>query len=74
MLIRLAPNGVDISKSGSLIGIVNSVSQYPVSAEAVEKSLGNPTLAQFILRNGAVVEVRFELVKDKDSESENINR
>ena len=69
MLIQLAPNGVDVSKSGSLIGIVDSVSQYPVSAEAVEKSLGNATLAQFIMRNGAVVEVKFELVKDKDSES-----
>ena len=69
MLIQLAPNGVDVSKSGSLIGVVNSVSQYPVSAETVQKSLENATLAQWIMQRGAVVEVRFELVKDPESES-----
>ncbi len=69
MLIQLAPNGVDVALSGSLIGIVDNVSQYPVSSEAVQKSLGNDTLAQWIMRNGSVVEVKFELVKDEDSES-----
>ncbi len=69
MIIQLAPNGVDVSKSGSLIGVVNSISQYPVSAEAVQKSLGNATLAQWIMSKGAAVEVKFDLVKDSDSPS-----
>ena len=71
MTIQLAPNGVDITQTGSLIGVVKSVSQYPVSAEGVRKGLGNSQLAQYVLQKdgGAAVEIRFELVKDADSKS-----
>ena len=71
MEIQLAPNGVDISQSGSLIGIVRSVSQYPVSAQVVERGLGNAQLAQWIqqTQNSALMEVKFDLVKDERSES-----
>ena len=71
MTIQLAPNGVDTSQSGSLLGVVRSVSQYPISSEGVNKGLGNSQLAQFILKQsgGAVVEVIFDLVKDSSSES-----
>lgn len=71
MDIQLAPNGVDVSKSGSLIGIVRSVSQYPVSAQTVELGLGNPQLAGWIqqAQNSALMEVKFDLVKDENSES-----
>lgn len=71
MTIQLAPNGVDTSQTGSLIGIVRSISQYPLSSEGVVKSVGNSQLAQHILSKagGAVMEIHFDLVKDKDSES-----
>lgn len=71
MTIQLAPNGVDTSQTGSLIGIVRSVSQYPISLDRIITSVGNKDLAQFILKNngGAAMEVWFDLVKDKDSES-----
>ncbi len=71
MLIQLAPNGVDVTQTGSLIGVVKSVSQYPISAEGVQKRLGNTQLAQYVLSKGggASVEVRFDLVKDANSES-----
>jgi len=71
MSIQLAPNGVDVSQTGSLLGVVKQVSQYPVSAEGVKKGLGNSQLAQYVLGKGggAAVEVRFELVKDTASES-----
>ncbi len=71
MTIQLAPNGVDVTQTGSLIGVVKSVSQYPVSAEGVKKGLGNAQLAQYVLTQGggAAVEVKFELVKDASSES-----
>ncbi len=71
MTIQLAPNGVDVTQTGSLIGVVKSVSQYPISAEGVRKGLGNAQLAQYVLTQGggAAVEVKFELVKDADSES-----
>ena len=71
MSIQLAPNGVDTSQSGSLIGVVRSVSQYPVSSQVVERSLGNAQLAQWIQQsqNSALMEVKFDLVKDENSES-----
>lgn len=71
MTIQLAPNGVDVSESGSLIGMVRSVSQYPVTAQGVQQGIGNKDLAQWILaqKGGALMEVRFDLVEDKDSES-----
>ena len=71
MSIQLAPNGVDTSQSGSLIGVVRSVSQYPVPSQVVERSLGNAQLAQWIQQsqNSALMEVKFDLVKDENSES-----
>ncbi|MBQ9486456.1 MAG: biotin/lipoyl-binding protein [Selenomonadaceae bacterium] len=69
--IQLAPNGVDVALSGSLIGIVRSVSEYPVSLQDVEYTLGNPQLSQMIMAsgNGGIMEIVFDLVKDKNSES-----
>ena len=69
--IQLAPNGVDVSLSGNLIGVVRSVSQYPISMQAIQKRLGNEHLSQFILQaqQSAVMEVIFDLVKDPSSES-----
>lgn len=71
MSIQLAPNGTDVSQSGSLLGIVRSVSQYPVSVAGMSNSLGNDQLVQYILTNekGAVMEIKFDLVKDETSES-----
>jgi hypothetical protein len=71
MTIQLAPNGVDVSQTGSLLGTVRSVSQYPISAQAMQKRLGNDHLVQFILSatKSAVMEVSFDLVKDESSES-----
>ncbi|MBE6074842.1 MAG: HlyD family efflux transporter periplasmic adaptor subunit [Selenomonas ruminantium] len=69
--IQLAPNGVDISQSGSLLGTVRSVSQYPVTAQSMQKNLGNEQLAQWIVskQQSAVMEVNFDLVRDPGSES-----
>ena len=69
--IQLAPNGVDVSQTGSLIGIVESVSQYPISTVGIQKNMGSADLAQYVLSRsgGAAVEIRFSLVKDPSSES-----
>ena len=71
MTIQLAPNGVDVSQSGSLLGTVRSVSQYPVTMQAMQKRLGNDQLAQWIIQaqQSSVMEVTFDLVKDENSES-----
>ena len=69
--IQLAPSGVDISLSGSLLGTVRSVSQYPVSAQTMQKTLANEQLVQLIsqAQQGAVMEVTFDLVRDPSSKS-----
>lgn len=71
MTIQLAPNGVDVSQSGSLLGTVRSVSQYPVSLQAIQKSLANEQLAQWIVQaqQSAVMEINFDLVRDENNPS-----
>ena len=71
MTIQLAPNGVDTSQSGSLLGTVRAVSQYPVSTQGIQKRLGIDSLAQWIIssQQSALMEVSFDLVKDPNSES-----
>ena len=59
-----------MQESGSLIGLVRRVSDYPVTLRAMEEDLGNAQMAQFIYqREGAVMEVAFDLVKDSESQS-----
>lgn len=71
MSIQLSPNGVDTSEAGSLLAIVRSVSQYPVSANAMLNRLGNEQLVEWVLSkaDNAVMEVSFDLVKDETSKS-----
>ncbi|SFT79214.1 HlyD family secretion protein [Selenomonas sp. GACV-9] len=69
--VQLAPNGADVSQTGSLLGTVRSVSQYPVSIQNMQKTLGNEQLAQWILssQQSSLVEVDFDLVKDEADKS-----
>ena len=71
MSIQLAPNGADVSQTGSLLGVVRSVSEYPADQSAMLRNLGNSQLVQMILQQaqGAVVEVRFDLVKNEKDAS-----
>ncbi len=71
MTVQLAPNGVDTSQSGSLLGTVRAVSQYPVSTQGIQKRLGIDSLSQWIIssQQSALMEVSFDLVKDPNSES-----
>ncbi len=71
MTIQLAPNGADISQTGSLIGVVRSISQYPMTINGIQQHLGNAQLAQWILQaqNSSVMEVVFDLVKDSNDKS-----
>lgn len=71
MTIQLAPNGADVSQTGSLIGVVRSISQYPMTINGIQQHLGNSQLAQWILQaqNSSVMEVVFDLVKDPNDKS-----
>ena len=69
--IQLVPNGVDVQESGSLIGVVRTVSNYPVPLQSIQEKVSNPELAKWLLSSGqgAVVEVTFVLVKDENNPS-----
>ena len=72
MTIQLAPNGVDTSQSGSLLGVVRSVSQYPISQAGVQQGMaGNQQVSQWLYTKSqsALIEVKFDLVTDANSES-----
>jgi len=71
MSIQLAPNGADVSQTGSLLGVVRTVSQYPITAQGIQQHLGNAQLAQWIMQaqNSSLMEVTFDLVKDADDTS-----
>lgn len=66
--VQLVPGNLNVWESGSLVGIVRSVSEYPVTMKYVEQRLANKELAQWIFdQEGAVVEVNFALVRDNSS-------
>lgn len=69
--IQLSPNDVDTSQSGMLLGVVRSISQYPVSTQAMQNRLGNDHLASYIMQasQSALMEVSFDLVKDEKDPS-----
>ena len=68
--VQLVPGGVDVQESGSIMGVVRSVSDYPVPLQSMSHELGNRELAEWIFQQeGAVMEVDFDLVKDESSPS-----
>ncbi len=71
MSVQLSPNGADTSQSGSLLGVVRSVSEYPVDQKSMARNLGNSQLSQTILQQlqNSAVEVRFDLIKNENDPS-----
>ncbi len=68
--VQLVPGGVDVQESGSLLGVVRKVSDYPVPLQSMVKELGNREMAEWIYNaKGTAVEVEFDLVKDEGNES-----
>lgn len=68
MIACITPSGVDTSQTGSLMGIVRSVSLYRAGLVRV---IGNDDLSGWILEKvgGAVMEVRIDLIRDAESPS-----
>ena len=71
MTAQLVPSGTDQQEDGYLMGVVRSVSLYPVSSDSIMKTIGNPNVGTWIVRqlDDAVMEVKIDLVKDPDSPS-----
>ncbi len=62
---------MDVSQTGSLLGTVRSVSQYPVSVQNMQKTLGNEQLPSGFSppQQSSLMEVSFDLVKDPSDKS-----
>ncbi len=71
MVVQLAPNGVNTAETGSLMGVVMDVSEFPVSSSGMMKSIGNQEVVNWMLNKvgGGAMEVRIELVKNKKADA-----
>lgn len=73
MTLQLALNSTksEAQQKDSLIGVVESVGEYPASLESMKTRLGNEQVAQWFMTSlqGAVVETRFSLVPDEGNPS-----
>lgn len=66
---KIYPSTVTREEYGYMKGTVSEVPQYPVSAAAMQSTLGNEALAQALSQNGAPLEVRVTLVTDNTTVS-----
>jgi hypothetical protein len=71
MVAQLVPSGADQKEDGNLLGVVRSVSLYPVSSSGIMRTLGNSDVVNWIMQKvgSAVMEVRVDLVRDPGSPS-----
>lgn len=67
--VRMSPSTVRKEEYGVMIGTVRSVSSYPATAQGMERTLRNPTLAHELAGKGAPLEVVVELTTDASTES-----
>lgn len=67
--VRVTPSTVDKKKFGGVIGLVESVSDYPVTVEAVTAQVGNRSVAEQLTGGGFTIEVVVRLQKSADTPS-----
>jgi HlyD family secretion protein len=69
MKLDVVPSSVRREEFGSMVGTVQSVSEYPASAIGIMTVLGNEQLVQRLMRNGAPYTVYVSLKSDAASVS-----
>lgn len=71
MTVQITTGTSDFNEYGSLIGRVSRVSEYPVSAEGMNRWTGSKETTNWILQRtgGSAVEVHVDLIKDPDTVS-----
>lgn len=68
-IVRVTPSTVDKKKYGGVIGVVESVSDYPVTVDAVTTQVGNRTVADALTLGGFTIEVKVRLSKNAETPS-----
>jgi len=69
MKLSINPSTVRRDEYGSMIGTVESVSEYPASAGGIMATLGNEQLVQRLMKNGAPYAVYVTLDRDRASKN-----
>jgi HlyD family secretion protein len=64
---RVTPSTVQRERVGSILGVVKSVSAFPMTQESVVNDIGNAQIAQALLENGRSIQVEIELERDPSS-------
>lgn len=64
MRALVVPSTIKPEEFGSIVGEVVTVSQFPVSREAMSAILQNPNLVEYFLKRGPPITVRIRLVED----------
>jgi hypothetical protein len=67
MPVELTPSTVKRAEAGFIPGQVVSVSEFPVTREGMQQTLGSETLAQELGAGGAIIEIRALLESDPNS-------
>ncbi|WEK54702.1 MAG: NHLP bacteriocin system secretion protein [Candidatus Cohnella colombiensis] len=67
MDVDLSPSSINREEYGFMIGRVISVSEFPATAQGMMVTLGNEGLVQQMAMQGVVLEVRVDLVPDRNT-------
>lgn len=62
--VRVTPSTVQREREGSIVGLVQRVSAFPVTQESVISEIGNTEIAANLLKQGGAIEVEVELERD----------
>jgi len=69
MVAYVYPSTASKEEYGCVYGIVSSVSEYPVSAESLMKSIGTKQLISSLMEQGVMIQARISLLRDPDTPS-----
>lgn len=69
MRVELTPSTVERAEAGFIPGRVVSVSEFPVALEGMRKTLGSESLAEALVTDEAMIEIRALLESDPTSTS-----
>ncbi|MFK8114810.1 MAG: NHLP bacteriocin system secretion protein [Rubripirellula sp.] len=69
MTVRVSPSTVDQRRFGNIRGEILTVTEFPVTSEAVVNYVGNSEVARTLTRDKHHIELAVELAKDENSPS-----
>src|SRR5947207_6588014 len=69
MPVHVSPSTVDQKRYGSILGVISSVSDYPISLEAAVNAVGNQEVASNLTKNGFQIEAQVRLERNSANPS-----